>query len=67
MGAEAKIWDNDVYWLASRGLFGLLSYTIEHRVPIGCTTHGELDPPISITNQENSTDWPTGNLIETFS
>jgi hypothetical protein len=45
-----KPWKNAAYWLASPGLFSLLSYRTEEYQPSDGTTHNGLGPSTLITN-----------------
>lgn len=50
-GLMQRLWSNTVYWLVPCSLLSLLYYiTQDHHCS---TTHNELDPPISVINQEN--------------
>lgn len=51
-GLMQRLWSNTVYWPVPCSLLSLLScITWDHHCS---TTHNELDPPISVINQENS-------------
>lgn len=63
VGADTGSRSHAANWLASPGLFSLLSYrTLKHQ-PSDGTTHNELDSPSLITNLENALQL---DLIESF-
>ena len=47
-------WREAAYWLASHGLLSLLSYRTQDHQPKDGTTHHGLNPPPSVTNEENT-------------
>ncbi|CAO2634802.1 hypothetical protein LEMLEM_LOCUS22806, partial [Lemmus lemmus] len=49
---EAEVMEQGSYWLAPRGLLGLLFYTTQVHLPRGGTAYSGPDPPSSIIYQE---------------
>ena len=49
-GADAEAMERAAYWLASHGLFSLLSYRTQKQQPRGNITYNGLGPSPTITN-----------------
>lgn len=60
-------WRKDAYWLASYGLFDLLSFTTQDHLHRSDTAQNGFSPLTAIINQENSrTDLHTGQSFHLF-